>query len=91
MLHHLLQVAVGGTDHPQVDLALLHRTNPADTAILQQLEQFGLQHQVHFADFVEEQGTAVGGLYQAQPSLLGIGEGALLVAEQFGFQQVGRD
>ena len=87
----MFQVTVGGADHPQIDLALLHSTNPADAAVFQQLEQLGLQHQVHFADLVKEQGAAIGSLHQSHPALLGIGERALLVAKQFGLKQVGRD
>ncbi|MNG15937.1 hypothetical protein D3C84_997990 [compost metagenome] len=54
LLHHLLQVAVGGTDDAQIDLAFLHRANPANGPVFQQLQQLGLQDQVHFPDFVEK-------------------------------------
>ncbi|MNI94694.1 hypothetical protein D3C73_1528340 [compost metagenome] len=42
LLHHLFEIAVGGADHPQVNLALLDRTYAADAAILQQFQQLGL-------------------------------------------------
>ena len=51
-------------------------------------QQLGLQAGVHLADFVEQQGAAVGLLELADAAGDGAGEGALLVAEQFGFQQV---
>ena len=43
---------------------------------------------LHLADLVEQQGAAVGRLELADAAGEGAGEGALLVAEQFRFQQV---
>ena len=49
---------------------------------------FACRRHVHFGDFVEQQGAAVGLLELADAAAGGAGEGAFLVAEQFRFQQV---
>ncbi len=59
-----------------------------DLALLDRAQQLGLQPRIHLADFVEQQRAAVGLLELADAPRDGAGEGALLVAEQFGFQQV---
>ena len=81
LLHHLLKVAVGRADHPQIDLALLHRTHAANGAIFQQLQELGLQQQVHFADFIEKQRAAVRRFHQTDPPILGVGERAFFMTE----------
>src|SRR5690554_940002 len=91
LLDHLLQIAVGCADDPQVDLALLDRAHPAYGSVLKQLEQLCLQPQVHLSDLVEEQGAAIGRLSQTDTSLLGVSERALLVPEKLGFQQMHGD
>ena len=52
-------------------------------------EQLGLQVQRHIADLVEEQGAARRRLEAADAVFLGVGEGALAVAEQLAFEQRG--
>ena len=49
--------------------------------------QLHLHGQRHFADFVEEDGAAVGDFEQAALVLVGAGEGAFEVAEEFALQQ----
>ena len=49
-------------------------------------QQFGLQARVHFADLVQQQRAAIGLFELADAARDGAGEGALLMAEQFGFQ-----
>src|SRR5690606_6785462 len=87
LLGQVLQVAVGGGDEAHVDLLRLHRADPADLALLQHAQQARLGIQRQLADLVQEQGAAVGGLHQAGATGAGAGEGALLVAEQLGFDQ----
>ena len=64
---------------------------PVDHALLDGAQQLRLQPHVHLGDFVEQQRAAVGLLELADAARDRAGEGALLVAEQFGFQQVLRD
>jgi hypothetical protein len=54
-------------------------------------QQLDLHRQRHVADFVEEQGAAVGQFETPGTAGDRTGKGALLVAEQFAFQQLGRD
>ncbi|MND67872.1 hypothetical protein D3C80_593030 [compost metagenome] len=43
--HFLGQVAVGGGDHPHVDVVLAVRTDPLQLAALQHAQQLGLHGQ----------------------------------------------
>src|SRR5271165_2627272 len=61
----LVEIAVGGGDDPHVDgdfTGAAHRTHGA---LLQNAQQLHLHGQRHFADFVEEDGAAVGDFEQA--------------------------
>ena len=59
-------------------------------AFLQHAQQLDLEGRRCLADFVEEDGAAVGLLEEADAVLVGAGEGAALVAEQLGFEQLVR-
>ena len=61
----------------------MHRAQPAQAAVLQHLEELGLQAAAHLADLVEEERAAVGGFEQPELAFAGVGEGAALVAEEF--------
>jgi hypothetical protein len=50
-----------------------------------------LQRQVQLADFVQEDRPAVGQLEAPLARTDGVGEGALLVAEEFGLQKLARN
>ena len=56
--------------------------------LLQHAQDLGLRAGAHVADLVEEQRAAVGLLEAADALAIGAGEGALLVTEQLGFEQV---
>ncbi|MNC08372.1 hypothetical protein D3C75_559530 [compost metagenome] len=86
-LGQVLQVTVGRGDQTYIDLLRLYRTHPANLAFLQHAQQAGLGFQRQFADFVEEQGTAIGSFHQAGAPGAGAGERAFLVAEQLGLDQ----
>ena len=85
------QVAVGGGDHAHVHRQLAGGADRPDAAFFEGPQQLGLQHQRQLADFVEKEGAAVGVEEQALVVLAGTGEGALGVAEEFAFDQLGRD
>src|SRR5579863_2786986 len=85
------EIPVGGCDHTYVDLQGARAAQPLELLILQDTEQFGLHFQRNLADFVEEQGAAVGQFHAAHFARDGAGEGPLLVAEELAFQQSGRD
>ena len=58
-------------------------------ALLQNAQELGLRSGVQIADFIEEDGAAIGQLELALARGDGAGECALLVAEQLAFEQVG--
>src|SRR6185503_19108424 len=82
------QVAVGGGDDADVHLNRLGAADAVDLPLLDGAQQLGLEARVHFADFVQQQGATGGFLELADAARDGAGKGALLMAEQFRFQQV---
>ena len=69
----------------------LRAADAVDHALLDGAQQLGLQPHVHLGDFVEQQRAAGRLLELADAARDRAGEGALLVAEQLGLQQVLRD
>ena len=47
------QIAVGASDHADIDLDRLGRAERDDFAFLQRAQQLGLKSERHFGDFVE--------------------------------------
>src|SRR2546430_12117234 len=90
LTHRTLEIAVGGRHDADVDLALAHAAHAAHGALLDRPQQLPLHREVHVADLVEEQESALGSLHQAGLRFLGIGERPALVAEQLGFHERGR-
>jgi len=65
----------------------MSRTPPTRRMILEDAQKLGLEQWRELADLVEKQRAAVGHLEQPLLHGLGVGEGALLMAEQFGLHQ----
>ena len=89
--HALLEILVRRRDH--ADVRLLRRV-AADAVILavgEHAQQAHLQVRRHVADLVQEQRAAFGLLEAAAARALRAGEGAALVAEELGLEQVLRD
>ena len=86
--HRVGQDAVGGGDDADVDRHGLRPADAVDDALLDGAQQFGLQAHVHFGNFVEQQRAAIGFLELADAAAERAGEGAFLMAEQFGLQEV---
>ncbi len=86
--HLLLQVAVGRGDDAHVQLDLAAPAEALHALLLQHAQQLGLQPQRQFADLVEQQGAAVGQLELAGLGAHRAGEGALLMAEENGFEHL---
>ena len=82
---------VGRGDDPHVHLGRLLGAEPLQHAGLEGAEQLGLGLEVEVAHLVEEQGALVRQLEAAQPALGGAGEGAALVAEHLGLDQLARN
>ena len=87
-LDRLPQVAVGRRDHPDVRLQHAGAAEALELALLQHAQELGLRRQAHLADLVEEQHAAGGQLDLARLGLLRAREGAALVAEELGLEQL---
>ena len=81
------QVPVGGGNQPDVDRDLVAPPQAAERLGLEHLEEFGLQLGRQLADLIQEDAPAVGELEESLAALLGVGEGTVLVAEQFGVEE----
>ena len=88
--HHRVEVAIGRRDHPHVDVDGAIAAQLGELAILQHMENLGLQRLRHLADFVEQDGAVLRELELADAGGGGAGEGAALVPEQLAFEQFGR-
>ena len=86
--HHLLEGAVRGTDHADIDSHGVVVTNATDLAALKRPQEPGLERPGEFADLVEEQRPPVRHLEQAGPVFLRAGERPLPVAEQLALHQM---
>jgi hypothetical protein len=82
-----LQVFVGRGDHPHVDVLVAGGSEPTHTALLQHLEEFGLQPLREEADLIQEDRAAMRGLEETGLRAPGVGEGSSLEAEHLSFQQ----
>src|SRR5260370_39924895 len=64
---------------------------PSEFLFLKHAKKFRLKFEGKVADFVEEEGAAVGEFEAANFLTDGAGEGAALVAEELGFEQTARN
>ena len=87
----LLEVAVGGGQHPRLAQARGGLAHALELAVFQHAQELGLQLQRQLADLVEEQGAVARILEVAGAVGVGAGERALGVAEQRGLHQVRGD
>src|ERR1051325_7274744 len=87
VLDELFQVIVGRGDNADIHKDRGVVTDAADFLLLKHAQQTALQHGRHGADFIEENRATLGFLEEALLVLDRAGEGALLVAEEFGFEQ----
>src|SRR5262249_20152693 len=86
---HAGEIAIGGADDAHVDADDLLAADAVELAFLQDAEQFGLRCAVEVADLIEEDAAAIGELELAAAGGGRAGEGALLVAEELGLDQLG--
>ena len=84
----LLQVLVRGGEHADVDAERLLAAHALERLLLQHAQHLGLRLQAHVADLVEEDRAAVGQLELAAAPRHRAGEGAALVAEELGLDQL---
>ena len=87
--HGLLEVAVGGRDDPHVHVHVVLAPQARELAVLQDLQQLGLERRAHLAHFVEEHRAVVGKFKFPSLVLNGTRKRAALKAEELGFEQLG--
>ncbi|MNM77292.1 hypothetical protein D3C81_891390 [compost metagenome] len=83
------QILMGGGDHAHIDADQFASTYAEEFALGEHTQQARLQRQRHVADFIKEQGAAVGLLEATDVAPLRTGERTRFVAEQLAFQQFG--
>ena len=82
------EIAVRRCDDADVDRHGLGPANAIDDTLLNGAQQLGLKTEVHFGNFIEQQGAAVGFLELADTTGHSAGESALFMAEKLGFEQI---
>jgi hypothetical protein len=87
-LHRHVQRPVGGRDQAHVGAQFARAAQRAVALVLRKAQQHDLRLGAQRIDLVEKQRAAVGLGHQAAARGLGVGEGAALVAEELGLQQV---
>ena len=86
--HRLLEVLIGGREHPHVDLHGGPSSDARELAVLEDVEKLALQRGVEVTDLVEKDRPAVRRLELADLELMRAGEGAALVPEELTLQQL---
>ncbi len=89
-LHTLLQVLVGGGDHPDINLDGFLPSDPFQFPLLENPQQPGLDIQADGSDLVQKNGSLVGQFKFPQFLLDSSGKRSFFMSEQFAFDQVGR-
>src|SRR6266581_352607 len=88
LLGLLRQIAVRRGDDPDIDVKRVFAADGTHLPFFDGVQQFWLQVERQFPHFVEEQRAPVGSQEKSLARLVGAGEGALGVAEEFAFQQM---
>ena len=84
----LFEILVGGGDDADVHRMDSWAPTGSKRCSSRDAQDFGLGPEAHVADFVEEERAAVGLLELADLALMGAGEAAFAVAEEFALDQV---
>jgi hypothetical protein len=79
---------MGGCDDSNVDLNGRGSADFGEFALLKDAEKLDLRVEREFTDFVEEEGSAVGGFDSAGLVGEGAGEGTAHVSEEFGLDEI---
>ena len=87
----MFEIAVGGGDDADIHLDGAVAADAFEFALLQHAQQLGLDAGRNFADFIQQNGAAVGQFKAAFAFVQRAGEGAAFMAEKFAFNQVFRD
>jgi hypothetical protein len=91
LLDLAVEVAAGGGEDADVGFQSFLAAEAMEALFLQDAEEFGLEGEVEFGDFLEEEGTAASAFEGAVAAGDGAGESAAFVAEELAFDQYGRE
>src|SRR5262249_44094392 len=83
-----VQITMRGGNDANVDADGLVAADAVDLPVFDDAQQFGLQRERHVADFVQEQGAAVGELKLAFAEPVAPSKGARFVTKQFILEQI---
>ena len=91
LLHSLLQIFLCGGYYPGIDIDVAFSAEPRKFAILKNLKELRLQGDIDCANFIQEDGSAIGQLEFPRLSGMGPGESPFFKTKQFAFNQFPRD
>ena len=78
---------IGRGQHPHIHGGFDFAAQAAQLAVFQDAQQFGLRGDGHFANLIEQKGAAFGQLKTSRTAFQGSRKRALLVSENFAFDQ----
>src|SRR5215468_7925860 len=84
---HGAEILIGSGNDAYIDRRLLGTAHRTNSALLEHSQQFYLHREAHLTYFVEENSASAGDFKQAALVLVGPGEGAFHVTEEFAFQK----
>ena len=82
---------VGCCNHPDVYLGPPHAPERFHNVVFEDTKQLGLSRQAHLSDFIQKQCPSVRQLKASRLALLGIGERAFFISEQFRLEKIFRN
>ncbi|CDD52521.1 putative uncharacterized protein [Bacteroides sp. CAG:875] len=85
--HHLLQIGIGGTDHPYIHLPRATLSQRFKRLFLQHPQQLHLARQVQFTDFIQENRPFIRQFETSFPVGHRIGKRPFLVPEHLTLKQ----
>ena len=88
---HLVEILVGGSNNSDVHIAWLEVSDALNFSVLQNPEELHLKIRGHFANFVEKQGSPVGGLKFSNFLRDGPSKRSFSVTKELGLEEVLRD
>ena len=91
LLDHGEQIAVRRRHHTGIRAQRARGAEALERVVLQHPQELGLQFEGQVADFVEKEGPPVGQFKAPETLRERAREGAFFVAEEFAFQEVGRE
>jgi hypothetical protein len=86
--NQLTQIGMTGGDQPNVELTLLHISQPSKLLLFQDFQQLWLNLEIHVANLIEENRPSLRNFQKSKLSLQSAGECASFVAKKFAFEEL---